>query len=374
MLVVIQSAAFCNIDCSYCYLPGRTSKSRIRLATLEKLASGLAQWLRPGSNLEVAWHAGEPFVLPIEFYRDAFTVFSTLRKRGINLTHIFQTNGTLITDDWIQFLGDEGPSLGLSIDGPKDLHDRHRRYRSGAGSWVRVMAGIQRLQRAQIPFHTISVLTKDALQQPDRMFDFFQDYALHDIAFNIEEIEGVHTDSDLIGDEAYRLCYSFFSTFLGRNRAAGFPLHIREAEVVASALSRNSIELNAQVVAGEIISVDTTGNVATFSPELLGQHSEQFTDFVIGNVWDHTILEMLRSPVARAMATDIAAGTAMCEQTCDLFRFCRGGCPANKLGEAGTFIIAETRHCRLTVKAIMAACLDEMISAGSLDERMIEET
>src|SRR5277367_5769069 len=123
-LLVVQPTPFCNIDCRYCYLPDRASKAVVEQQTLVNLFTQLfaTGWAR--DRMTVVWHAGEPMVLPIAFYRDAFAMIAALKPADLALTHSFQTNGTLIDEDWCAFFKEERVSLGVSIDGPQRFHDR----------------------------------------------------------------------------------------------------------------------------------------------------------------------------------------------------------------------------------------------------------
>ena len=103
-LLVIQPTPFCNINCSYCYLPNRHSKAVVSRETLSNLFSQVfaSGWV--DGFLSVVWHAGEPMVLPIEFYREAFRIVDALKPAGVSVGHSFQTNGMLIDDAWCDFL------------------------------------------------------------------------------------------------------------------------------------------------------------------------------------------------------------------------------------------------------------------------------
>ena len=85
--------------------------------------------------------------------------------------------------------------VGISVDGPEDIHDAHRRFRNGRGSHALAMRGIEALQRNRVPFHCISVITADAMEQPERMYRFFRDHGINDVGFNVEEKEGINTSS-----------------------------------------------------------------------------------------------------------------------------------------------------------------------------------
>ena len=108
-LLIVQPTPFCNIDCSYCYLPDRRSKHVVATETLANLFSQVfaSGWAR--DHLTVVWHAGEPMVMPIAFYAEAFRLVDRLKPAGLHLTHSFQTNGTLINEAWCDFFLAERP-------------------------------------------------------------------------------------------------------------------------------------------------------------------------------------------------------------------------------------------------------------------------
>ena len=122
-----------------------------RHETLRNLFSQVfaSGWVRDG--LSVVWHAGEPTVLPIAFYRDAFAMVESLRPHDLPVVHSFQTNGTLIDEAWCAFFAEAKVNLGVSIDGPRHLHDRNRLTRSGRGTFDRTIAGIRLLRRLGVP-------------------------------------------------------------------------------------------------------------------------------------------------------------------------------------------------------------------------------
>lgn len=374
MLLIIQGTPFCNIDCSYCYLPHRDRRERLSIDLLYRLVDRLVEFLETApammrnqvmrhdttapEAIDIVWHAGEPMVLPLSFYQAALAAFEPLARRGIAISHGFQTNGTLISDRWIAFMLQAGLKVGVSIDGPRDLHDRHRRYRDGRGSFDACLAGIRRLQAASVPFHVISVLSEPSLHVPDRLFDFYCGTGLFEVGFNIEEIEGGNRTSSLSVPHVPSLYRTFLRRFLDLNARAGFPIRLREAERMSTIMINGELPRNDQVEPGRMLTVDFSGNVSTFSPELAGLRSEAFADFIIGNVRESSLADMLGGPVATALAAEIARGVARCRMSCDLFAFCKGGSPVNKFCETGSFASGETMHCSLTVRATLQECAD----------------
>src|SRR6202040_4132146 len=182
-LLVVQPTPFCNIDCRYCYLPDRTNKAVVSKDTLKNLFSQVfaSGWADEG--LSVVWHAGEPMVLPIAFYRHAFALIDELKPAELPLNHSFQTNGTLIDDAWADFIIEAKVNLGVSIDGPRRFHDLNRVNRAGRGTFDKAVSGVRLLRSRGVPFHVISVLTAASLNAPREMFEFYLNEGIDHVCF-----------------------------------------------------------------------------------------------------------------------------------------------------------------------------------------------
>jgi len=171
--LVIQPTPFCNIACTYCYLRHRGDRSVMSDKTLGMVFERVfaSRWL--GLALSVIWHAGEPLVLPVAYYRDAFDRIERWRPQALNLRHSIQTNGMLITAEWCELIRQHNVGIGVSLDGSRRLHDLYRRTRSGGGTFDRTMAGIHLLRQHGVDFHVITVLSNDSLEDPDGQVDFY---------------------------------------------------------------------------------------------------------------------------------------------------------------------------------------------------------
>jgi len=369
-LLVVQPTPFCNIDCKYCYLPNRTSKAVLDRATLHKLFSEVfgSGWF--GNQLSVVWHAGEPMVLPIPFYRDAFALVEALRPPQLEVVHSFQTNGTLIDDEWCAFFAEARVNLGVSIDGPRQFHDRNRLTRSGRGTFDRTIAGIRLLRRHEVPFHVISVLSPISMAAPREMFDFYIEEEIEQVCFNVEESEGDHVSESLRESDIEAVYYRFLGEFWRLSAATpGRIKFLREIETALHQVIRPQEAAfdNQLVEPFAITSMDWTGNIATFSPELLGLKNPAYDDFILGNINCTPLAQLAASPVLTRMLADINAGVAMCRQQCEYFSVCGGGEPVNKLAENGSFASTETAYCRVTkmrATDLILDALDRVPSAG----------
>jgi uncharacterized protein len=365
-LLVLQPTPFCNINCSYCYLPDRQSTRRMSADTLDRIfhwvfGSGLAR-----QPFTLLWHAGEPLVLPVSFYETAAELLRRHNIAGLPILQSFQTNATLLDADWCAFLQRPDVHVGVSVDGPDFLHDRHRRTRQGRGTLDRVLRGIQLLHEHGISFEVISVLTADSLSYPDELFDFYQENGIRSVAFNVEEVEGPHTASSLQQAGTPERFRRFLTRFLLLARSADQPLVVREFETSATALlGARRYGPGARTQENRpwaIVNVDCEGNFSTYSPELLGVSSLTHGGFTLGNVATDSLQSAMDSARFRRLEDEIGGGVEMCRESCSYFPFCGGGPPANKYFENGTFASTETLFCRLHKKV----CLD--VTAALLEQ------
>src|SRR5262245_11934191 len=355
-LLVVQPTPFCNLDCSYCYLPNRSDKRRMSLATLDRAFRWVAESGLVREPFTLLWHAGEPLVVPVDWYEEAAELLR--RHTDWQVVQSFQTNATLIDAAWCRYFRQREIDVGVSVDGPAFLHDRHRRTRQGGGTLERVLRGIHTLHEHEIPFKVITVLTAESLDYPDELFDFYREHGIRFVGFNPEEVEGPNTASSLQEEGTAARFRRFLARFLELAHSADPPMQVREFEQSASALlyaRRSGPPRRTQENRPfGIVNIDCEGNFSTYSPELLGLDSPRYGSFALGNVATDSLEDVLKLPRFVRMETDIAEGVRMCRESCRYFPFCGGGPPGNKHFENGTFASTETLFCRLHMKA----CLD----------------
>jgi uncharacterized protein len=360
--LVIQPTPFCNIACTYCYLPHRSDRSVMSDQTLRMVFERVfaSRWLGPA--LSVIWHAGEPLVLPVAYYRDAFDRIEQWRPPALNLRHSIQTNGMLITSEWCELIRQHNVGIGVSLDGPRCLHDLHRRTRSGGGTFDRTMAGIRLLRQHSVDFHVITVLSNDSLEDPDGLVDFYISEGIDQVCFNVEESEGDHRSELFVAADLRRRFRDFLDRFWRRARQSERFSFIREVDAMLPRVLRpeEAVMQNEQVVPFGMLNVACNGDVATFSPELLGLKNADYDDFIIGNVHTHSLEDMRASATLQRMARDIDRGVEACRRTCGYFSVCGGGAPVNKLTENGSFASDRTRFCELTQMVPIDLILDAL--------------
>lgn len=162
--IVLQPTQFCNIDCKYCYLPHRSVRGNMSLGDLEAILKNIfSSCFALDKEIVFLWHAGEPLVSGLDFYKHIINRIEDLRPKDITVRHQIQTNAILINQSWCDFFKDKGWHIGVSIDGPDHVNDRFRVTRQGAGTLQKALQGVQLLRENDLQFGVISVLTRHAL-------------------------------------------------------------------------------------------------------------------------------------------------------------------------------------------------------------------
>ena len=355
-VLVIQPSPFCNINCDYCYLPHRTSTQRMAFSTIERSMARVAESGLVGPEITLLWHAGEPLAVPISWYEEAFGIIDQFPELRGKVRHNFQSNGTLLNDKWCEFIKAHPADIGLSIDGPEHIHDRHRVTRSGQGTHAKAERGAKILQQHDIPFGVVAVISQDSLDHADEIYRYFVDLGIKGVGFNTEEVEGVNEQSSL-GDDSEDRVRAFLQRIFDLNQGDDFPLHIREFDNAFEALLTPEVNrtpdgrhYNLETEALAMINVDCFGNFSTFSPELLGQETRKYESFTFGNVVKNSFFDATGNPHFQRVVADIDAGNRKCAASCPYWENCGGASPSNKYYENGTFDSAETHHCRSMIQ------------------------
>lgn len=348
---------------------------RMSDATLDRILDFAFRSPLVAGSAHVIWHAGEPLTMPPAFFRSAFRKTSEISKGRCKVSHSIQTNGTLVDREWCDLFLEHNVDIGVSLDGPREIHDARRRTRSGGGTYDLAMKGLRLLREAGIQFGIISVLCPQVLGQPDRLFDFYRHEQIRRVAFNLDEITGANLVSSIMLP-GYEKQYRNFLERMWRLSAASEPrVEIRELAHARRQILRGLQSRRNQLTRPfAIVNFDTDGNFSTFCPELLScPHPSYPEGFGLGNVATHTLEEAAAGPLAAKMQHEIEKGVAQCQLECAYFDVCGGGAPSNKLFENGTFASAQTRHCsfaRKTVIDVTLALMEEQLLHQGIDPRI----
>jgi uncharacterized protein len=214
------AGAQCNLECRYCYYleknglypPEKSSPNPHAggmLMSQSLLETFVRQYIEAQTQREVlfTWHGGEAMLRPLSFYQEAVRLQQKYAA-GHLIDNCLQTNGTLITEEWCEFLRQHHWLVGVSVDGPQEIHDAFRKDRRGNGSFRRVMDGIALLDRYGVEWNAMAVVNSRNAEQPLDFYHFFKDIGCHYIQFTpivermlprlVAPLEGLTQDDALV--------------------------------------------------------------------------------------------------------------------------------------------------------------------------------
>jgi len=179
-LLAKPTGAVCNLDCTYCFFLSKEMLypgSRFRMADdlLETYLRQLIEAHAGAPEVVVAWQGGEPTMMGLGFFRRSVELAEQYRQPGQRIVYTIQTNGTLLDDDWAAFFNEHGFLVGLSIDGPRELHDTYRVDKGGHGSFSRVMRGLRTLQRHGVQWNALTTVHAVNQDQGREVYWFLRD-------------------------------------------------------------------------------------------------------------------------------------------------------------------------------------------------------
>jgi uncharacterized protein len=169
----------CNLDCTYCYYLSKEqlfdvpAATRMNDETLERLVQQYIDGVTTEGVL-FTWQGGEPTLLGLEFFRKAVAFQQKYKKPNQRIENDLQTNGTLLNEEWCEFLRDNKFLVGLSIDGPRDLHDHYRVTKGNRPTFDKVLKASRLLRRYGVPFNTLTCVHRFNARKPLEVYRFLR--------------------------------------------------------------------------------------------------------------------------------------------------------------------------------------------------------
>lgn len=167
----------CNMDCTYCFYLEKEAifQQPVHRMSDEVLEEYVKQYCESQNTPELnfAWQGGEPTLMGVEFFEKAVK-FQKKYSAGRPVQNAFQTNGLLINNDWCKFLAKEKFLIGLSLDGPRHIHDKFRVDRGGKPTFDRVMKTLKLMKSHRVEFNTLSCVTRQNAKHAVEIYNFLK--------------------------------------------------------------------------------------------------------------------------------------------------------------------------------------------------------
>ena len=335
--------ASCNLRCKYCYYLEKANLYKhtpTRVLSEEMLEQFTKEYIEAQTMSEVlfTWHGGETLMRPLSFFRKAVE----LQKKygaGRRIDNTIQTNGTLLTDEWCEFLHENHWLVGVSIDGPQEFHDEYRRTASGAPSWTKVMRGIQLLNKHNVDWNAMAVVNDFNADYPFDFYHFFKDNGCQYIQITpiVERIvnhdDGRHLATLTDSDEAPLADFSVTPEQWGRFLCAIFDEWVRHD------VGQTYVELFDCILAnwvgetpGICVYAKECGHagVMEFNGDVYSCDHFVFPEYRLGNIREKTITEMLYSDQQKRFSKLKSQSLPKECSECKWLFACSGECPKNR--------------------------------------------
>lgn len=322
----------CNLGCTYCFYLEKAAlfssqrKHRMSERTLEELIKQVAA--QSGEEVSMAWQGGEPTLMGLEFYQKAVALEQKYGQ-GKVWGNALQTNGTLINKDWAAFLAEYNFLVGLSLDGPKHIHDHYRLTDAGKPSWERVVRSYDTLQSAEVAMNTMCCVTDYSADYAEELYEYYKSLGLEWMQF----IPVVEPDKENPSQAAaFSLSPSKYAKFLKQifdlwvnDFSEGEPTtHIRNFEsLFYTYVDLPSPECTLLSECGAYPVVEHNGNV--YSCDFFVENK-----WKLGNIHSNNLIEMLNSPKQDVFGKMKKVLPTKCNN-CKWHKHCFGGCTKDRI-------------------------------------------
>ncbi len=330
------TGACCNLRCDYCFFLEKESlypdsDFRMTHEVMEAYIAQAAQAQRV-PQVTLAWQGGEPTLMGLDFFRRARAAEDAHVPAGMAIERTLQTNGVLLDDEWCAFLAENDYLVGLSIDGPRELHDVYRHDRGGRPVFDKVVAAARRLQKHGVEFNVLCTINAANAGHPLEVYRFFRDDL--DARFiqlvPIVEVEtpptadrpGTVTARSVQPGDFGRFLNAVFDEWLRRDVGEMF---VQTFDGVLAAYVRGTSSLCIfQPTCGEGVALEHNGDVYS---------CDHFVDprYLLGNILETPVDELVRSEQQLAFGQAKQATLPAHCRACEYVFACSGECPKNRL-------------------------------------------
>jgi uncharacterized protein len=325
----------CNLDCEYCFFLSKEALypgDRFRMAD-EVLDTYLRQVIESQQSPEVtiAWQGGEPTLMGVDFFRRAIELAETHRRPDQTIAHTIQTNGTLLTDEWCGLLAEHRFLVGISIDGPRGLHDAYRVDKRGNPTFDKVVRGLELLQKHDVDVNVLCTVNAANQDHAVEVYRFFRDdlgvrhlqlipIVERDNDTGFQEGDTV-TDRSVAPDAWGRFLIEMFDEWVRSDVGTVF-VQMFDAALASWVGAPPAVCIFGETC-GDAVALEHNGDLYS---------CDHFVepDYLLGNIAQTHMVELLASPPQRAFGAAKRDTLPRYCRECDVRFACNGECPKNR--------------------------------------------
>jgi len=329
------TGAICNLGCKYCFFLSKKNlypKSSFRMSD-EILESYIRQYIEAQKNpsVTVAWQGGEPTLMGLDFFRRSIEIEEKYRRPGTTFQNTMQTNGTLLDDEWCEFFRESGFLIGLSLDGPRELHDAYRVDKAGGPTFDRVMRAARLLRKHKVDFNILATVHAANQAHPLEVYRFLRDEVNTDFIQFIPIVERENetgfqegdkvTDRSVDPERYGRFLTSIFDEWVRRDVGKTF---VQIFDVALAAWSGASPGICAfSETCGTAMVMEHNGDVYS---------CDHFVEpkYLLGNISQRPLAQIAGSAKQRRFGREKLDSLPEYCRRCEVRFVCNGECPKNR--------------------------------------------
>ena len=357
--------SICNLSCDYCYYLKKQSLYPDEDSFLmpdDILEEYILQHIEacPDQVIPFSWHGGEPTLLGLEYFHKIVEMQRKHQPPNRRIINGIQTNGTLIDEEWCRFLAAERFGVGLSLDGPQEMHDSHRLTKGGKPTHGLAMRGYELLRKHRIACDILCVVHANNVNHPIAVYRFFKQIKATQIGF----LPLVESRADIDGDvsplsvpsEAFGafLC-AIFDEWMSED-IGQVNIQIFE-ETARAALGQEHTLCIFKKTCGDVPVIEHNGDFFSCDHFVDREH-------LLGNIRESRLADLIESSTQRAFGQAKWDALPRYCLECEVLNLCHGGCPKDRIlrtpeGEAGlNYLCAGFKafftHCRPFLEELSA--------------------
>ena len=278
------------------------------------------------SSVNFIWHGGEPLLAGLDFYKKALLLQEKCNRNGIKIYNSLQTNGVIMNETWVDFLKKTGFHVGLSLDGPKQIHEKQRPLANGSSSYHYALKTLRLLQQNNIPYGVLCVVTKNTLKLgPAKMFHFMLTKGIRTFSFlqerpnyiSEQETKSISPNINLAQFNSF--VEDIFDLWYNQDDPS---IRIREFTSILEMLfgGKSMICIYTGDCLGNDLCIDTNGDIY-LCDRYMGDDNYKLGNIIVNDFWKVRNSSKLRHLV-RVNEARVAQ-----HKDCKWFSICKGGCP-----------------------------------------------
>jgi len=323
------TGARCNLHCDYCFFLRKTELypcSDFYMSD-ETMEAYIKQTIEAQNTPEItiAWQGGEPTLMGLEFFERAVEVEKKYAPRDVRILNTIQTNGVLLNNEWCEFLHKNNFLVGLSLDGPKHLHDKFRHDKQGNSVFDKVICALRLMQKYKVEFNILCTVNSENSKYPLEVYRFFRDeLSAHYFQFipivELDENKNI-TDRTVNAKQYGKFLIKIFDEWVAQDVGKTF---VQFFDGVLAAYLRGFSSLCVlRPICGEGVALEHNGDVYS---------CDHFVDpdYLLGNIHQESIGELVSSEQQKKFGAEKNELPKQCKD-CEFNFACHGECPKNRI-------------------------------------------